>query len=408
MQLSLAPIRSAVANRTFAAYLAAAGSADTGFWIAVVAQGWLVERLTHSTLWLGLVAAAAQAPALVVSLLGGELADRLDRRGVILGANLAIAALSLLAAVLIASGRITAGLLLAIELSIGCVIALEHPVDRSFIYDLIDDGDVEEAVALSSAEFSLARTGGPALGGIAIAALGVAAGYGLNALFVLPVVAFTALALARRFGAKRERAAAGEAAGFAEAWRYLVRERTILCLCGLTAVFTVGVSPYVALLADIAENGMGLGERGYGMLQAAAGIGALAGALGLAAAGKTAHKGRIVTLAALAGGLLIALFGLLREPLAAGAALFAVGAVDTLMYALVNSYVQERVEAQYRGRANAVFTVAFLGGIPLGNVLLGAIAQRAGSQPTLLVSGLAVAACAAAFWVAVPRAREAG
>jgi len=287
------------------------------------------------------------------------------------------------------------------------MLALEHPVDRSFIYDLIEGDQVEESVALSSAEFSLARTGGPAIGGVAIALLGVAAGYALNALFAVPVVIFTGLALARGFGAKRERTANDAAPGFADAWRYLVRERTILFFCLLTAAFTIGVSPYVALLADIAKNGMHLGERGYGALQAAAGIGALAGALSLAAAGTTKHKGRVITLAVLAGGLLLALFAAVRQPLLAGIALFAMGAVDTLMYALVNSYVQERVEPQYRGRANAVFTVAFLGGIPVGNVVLGALAQRAGSQPTLLVSGLAVAACAVAFWFGVKDVREA-
>lgn len=100
-----------------------------------MAQGWLVERLTHSTLWLGLVAAASQAPALVVSLLGGELADRFDRRTAILAANVVIGALSLLAAGLIARDRVTVVTLLVIELLIGSVIALEHPVDRSFIYE---------------------------------------------------------------------------------------------------------------------------------------------------------------------------------------------------------------------------------------------------------------------------------
>ena len=307
MQLSLAPLRSAFANRTFSAYLAAAGGADTGFWIAVVAQGWLVERLTHSTLWLGLVAAASQAPALVVSLLGGELADRFDRRALILGANVALGALSLLAAGLIARDRITVVLLLAIELLIGSVIALEHPVDRSFIYDLIEDDQVEEAIALSSAEFALARTGGPALGGVAIAALGVAAGYALNALFVLPVVAFRR----SRWRAVSAPSASAPRRRGGELRRGLALSRARAddpCFCLLTAVFTIGVSPYVALLADVAKNALGLGERGYGLLQAASGSGALAGALALAAAGRTKRKGRIVTLAALAGGLLLALF----------------------------------------------------------------------------------------------------
>ncbi|GAC1418853.1 MAG: MFS transporter [Candidatus Velthaea sp.] len=412
MQLTLTPIRTALRNRSFVGYLAVSCLADCGFWIAIVAQGWLVVKLTNSPLWLGLVAGASQAPALFVSIAGGVLADRFDRRTVIFGTEVAIGAIAILTAVLIAAGHITVVLLGVLAFASGAMMALEHPVDRAFIYDLIEGDDVEQSVALSSVEFSIARTAGPALGGVAIATVGIAAGYALQAACVIPIVAFAAIALKRGFGLHREAGRvgppAGAAASLGDAFAYFRNERTIGLFCVLTAAFTIGISPYVALLADIAKNTLHLDERGYGALQAAAGVGALAGALSLSLSKETQHKGRVIALTVFAGGVLLALFTTVRQPWLAGLVLFAMGAVDSLMYALANTYVQERTEERFRGRANALFTIAFLGGIPVGNVLLGALASRIGAEWTLFGSSLGVAACAVAFWFVAAEAREAG
>ncbi|GAC1596934.1 MAG: MFS transporter [Candidatus Velthaea sp.] len=415
MQLTLTPVRTALRNRSFAGYLAVSCLADCGFWIAIVAQGWLVIKLTNSPLWLGLVAGASQAPALFVSLLGGVLADRFDRRAVILWCEGAIGAIAAVTALTIAAGHITVLLIAVLAFAAGAMMALEHPVDRAFIYDLIDGDDVEQSVALSSVEFSIARTAGPALGGIAIATVGIAAGYALQAVCVVPIVVFAVLALKRGFGthgarakSKSKAASDGTPASLGDAVAYFRKERTIVLFCILTAAFTIGISPYVALLADIARNTLHLDERGYGALQAAAGVGALAGALSLSLSNETEHKGRVIAGTVFAGGTLLAIFTTLRQPWLAGAALFAMGAVDSLMYALANTYIQERTEERFRGRANAIFTVAFLGGIPVGNVVLGALASRIGAEWTLFGSALAVAACAVAFWFVAAEAREAG
>lgn len=406
VDVTLAPTRAALGNRKFALYLAVSCLADCGFWIAIVAQGWLVLRIAHSPLWLGVIGAAAQSPALFMSLLGGIVADRFDRRIAIAIAETGIGIVAVVTAILVARDGLGLGGLIALTFASGTLLAMEHPVDRAFIYDLIEGDDVEHSVALSSLEFSIARTAGPALGGVAIATLGIAGGYALQAACVVPIVIFALHALRRGIGICAPYAAThstSQATTLGDAWRFLVRERSILSVCIVTAAFTIGVSPYISLLADIAKNVLHERERGYGALQAAAGLGAFSGALLLSLTGEPKGMRTKIVVGVFVGALALALFTTLRQPLLAGAALFAMGAVDAIVYALGNTYVQERTEERYRGRVNAIFTVAFLGGIPIGNLALGAIAAHVGSERALFGSSLVVAACAIAFWFVAPK-----
>lgn len=372
-------------ERRFVAYLIATATADAGYWMALVAQGWLVVKLTDSPLWLGLVSGAAQLPFLLFSLPGGAIADRFDRRRVIAVANVGVAAVAVTTATLIAVDRITVEGLALLGFIAGTLVALEHPVDRAWIYDLVRGRAIGRAIALGALEWATARTVGPALGGAAIVAIGIAAGYGGYALCVLPLIA---LALVVR---TRNTVGAATARGTRRP------QRTIVAFSAFTAAFTIGVSPYQALLPGIAKNVYAQGAAGYGVMAAAGGVGAIAGALGLSLRGPR-RAGRAATLAALLGALLLLAFAHTRAYFPALALLVAMGAVDTLMYALANTYVQEIATDDERGRANAIFSVAFLGGAPLGNALLGALAERFGTSSVLGWSSTVVAALALGFW----------
>ncbi|MGP6156744.1 MAG: MFS transporter, partial [Vulcanimicrobiaceae bacterium] len=375
---------------------------DGGFWIAYVAQGWLVLKLTNSPFWLGIVAGSGQVPYAIFALLGGSLADRFDRRRLVAGGNALLAVLSYGTALLVASDRITIALLALLAFAAGTIIALEHPVDRAWLYDLVNGEQLGRAIALSSLEWSVARTLGPALGGVAIASFGVAAGYAAYGFALIPLVAFAlALTLPRASGgARREPTAAVQ--------REDAPQGVILPFSLLIATFTIGISPYIALLPDIAKNGLHLGASGYGLLSACGGAGAMAGALALIWLGESRRKGRIVTLAMFAGALLLIAFTQTRDVRVAAALAFAMGAVDTCMYALANTYVQECTRDDRRGRANGIFTLAFLGGIPVGNLALGVLAGRVGSDAALAASAATCCLACAVFWFAAPRAREAG
>ncbi len=380
-------MRPAAFERRFVAYLIATATADAGYWIALIAQGWLVVKLTNSPLWLGLVSAAAQLPFLLFSLAGGRLADRFDRRRVIAIANVAVAAVALCAAVLVTTGWITVGWLALLGFIAGTIIALEHPVDRAWLYDLVRGRDLGRAIALGALEWATARTLGPAIGGAAVATIGIAAGYAGYALCVIPLIAL-ALVVRTRNAQSADGAPSPDAAN---------NKRAIVVFSAFTACFTIGISPYQALLPEIAKNGFGADAAGYGAMAAAGGIGAIAGALWLSLRGGVPRPERAATRCAFLGAVLLFAFTQTHALVIAYVLLAAMGLVDTLMYALANTYVQQIAGDDDRGHANAIFSLAFLGGAPLGNALLGILAGRFGSLVALSWSAVVVALAAIAF-----------
>jgi MFS family permease len=384
-------------NRRFVAYLFAAATADAGFWIAQVAQGWLVLKLTDSPVWLGLIAAATQVPFLLFSLPGGEIADRFNRRRVIASTSWVTVALAATTGVFVASGSIAMWLLAILGFLLGTCSAIAHPADRAWVVDLVGREHIVRAISLSSLEWASARTIGPAIGGLAIGTIGIAACYGAYAVCVLPLIALATVV--RTTNARSEPGAGHDRAPGAL--------RSIIVFSAFTAVFTIGITPYVALLPDLAKHTFGQNAAGYGALAAADGAGAIGGAIFLSWRGVNARKGRVAIASALLGALLLLVFAHTHSLLVAGILLAAMGAVDTMMYTLTNTYVQAIAGAKQRGRANAIFALAFLGGIPLGNASLGLLAGHFGTQATLGWSATIVAAFAVLFWFAAPTARDA-
>ena len=390
----------ALRNRRFTAYLLTAACADGGYWIATIAQSWLVLTLTDSALWLGLVAGVGQLPYLLFSLVGGSLADRFDRRAIIAINNTGIAIISLVTAALVFTHTITIVYLLVLSFALGTIFAIEQPVDRAWLYDLVDRKLLDTSIALSSLEWAVARTVGPALGGAVVALIGIAAGYVAFAALVVPITVL-ALVLANRHAHAPQATPADDRKGDAN------RERAIVIFSAFIATFSIGVTPYITLLPEIAKHAFGADARGYGAMAAAGGIGAICAAVTLALAGDLRHRGRITTICAFVGALLLVVFTRAHRFDVALVLLAAMGAVDTLMYALANTYVQAIASAERRGWANAVFSLAFLGGMPIGSVILGTFAQRYGSQPTLAVSGTLAALAAIGFWAFARTARDA-
>jgi MFS family permease len=388
----------ALSNRRFLAYLITAALADGGYWIAAIAQGWLVVKLTNSPFWLGAVAAVTQLPFLLFSLAGGDIADRFDRRAVVAINNGLIAAIALITALLVANGAISVWWLLVLGFAAGTINALEHPVDRAWLYDLVEGRQLGSSIALSSLEWSIARTVGPALGGVAIATIGIAAGYAAYAVLTLPIAL---LALVLRSGSRQPRTSGGTPTQPAQM-------RAIVVFSIFIATFTIGVTPYIALLPDIARNGFGADAQLYGLMAATGGAGAIVGGLGLALAGNVRRKGRLVPITSFAGAALLALFTHVHALVPALLILGAMGTIDTLMYALANTYVQECSGDAQRGQANAIFSLAFLGGIPIGSILLGVLAARIGTDAALTVSAAVACAAAVVFWFGAPQARELG
>ncbi len=268
-------------------------------------------------------------------------------------------------------------------------LALNAPSYQSAIRELVPAEDLLNAIALNSIQFNTSRVLGPSLAGFAIAGLGVAACFYLNALSYVPLL-FVIGRVA--FPARAERETRSVATEMAEGFSYIRENRTLLLLVVLVAMVSMFGLPYLVMMPAFARNVLHVGARGLGYLVAAAGTGALLGGIHLATMRTHRRRGPLVLAAALAFFAAILLFCVSGQPLLSALLLAVVGGAMVNCVATVLSLIQTLVPDQIRGRVLSMFTMAFLGFTPLGSLLVGALAERWGTPMALgLSSGFALA-----------------
>ncbi len=379
----------------------------TGTWMQHLAQAWLMYRLSGSSAMLGLLGAAALLPNLFFSLWGGLLADRLPRRALLMAAQSLALLQALALGVLTLGGWITPAHLVALAFLLGVVQAFEMPARQSFVSQLVPREDLPNAVALNSSLLHLARFIGPAIAGPLVAALGEGPVFLINgATFVAVLVALAAMRLPARSAEGHGENGARDG-GLAAGLRYAHEHPAIRAALGMVAVTSLFGSSTVVLMPVFAAEVFGSGAKSLGGLLGALGVGSLVGALALA------HRGTVSGLerwmAAMAGlaGLALLLFANMTG--IAGALLvlpWASFAMTTLI-ASSNAYLQLNVPERLRGRTMALFTIALHGTMPLGQLVLGTVAEFAGAAFTVGTSGLLLIASGALFGIGVRRARRA-
>lgn len=398
---------SALGHRNFRLFWAGAFLSNTGTWTQTVAQGWLVLQLTDSAFWLGVDSFMATVPALLLTLLGGVIADLVDRKRLLMltqvGAGLSALALAVLLVTGVVNGPEDVWIILALTFMTGCCWAIAGPSYQAFAYDLVGREDLANAVALNSAQFQLARVVGPALAALTIQFFGLAGCFFINGASYAAIL----WALSRvRFGDKVDGKTVDEKAGGGAhslrdaraLWRDMVegvryaraRPRVrVMMLC--TAVVSMFGSPYLTLLPLFARNVYGWGEAGLSLLMGTAGAGALAGALLIAYLGDFKRKGWFVLGSALAGGLCLAAFALAPVAALAVALLFVTGASMVCFFSVGNTLLQQLVTDRMRGRVMSIWIMCFIGTMPFGNLLGGKVADRFGPRLTVLAGGLVIA-----------------
>lgn len=404
---------SALGHRNFRLFWVGAFLSNTGTWTQTVAQGWLVLQLTDSAFWLGVDSFMATVPALLLTLLGGVIADRVDRKRLLMltqvGAGLSALALAALLVAGVVSGPGDVWIILALTFVTGCCWAIAGPSYQAFAYDLVGREDLANAVALNSAQFQFSRVVGPVLAALTIQFFGLAGCFFFNG------VSYAAIlwALSRvRFGEKaRGRADDGKAVDDGKAaggtrslrdaralWRDLVegvryvraRPRVrVLLLC--TAATSVFGAPYLTLLPLFARDVYGWGEAGLSLLMGAAGAGALAGALVMAYLGDVERKGWLVLGSAFAAGLALVGFAWAAGSWAALVPLFVAGGSIVCFFSTCNTLLQQLVTDRMRGRVMSIWIMCLIGTMPFGNLLGGKAADRFGPRLTVAAAGLAIA-----------------
>lgn len=373
----------ALNHRDFRLFWLGQMGSQVGTWMHAVAQAWLVLQLTGSAFRLGLVGTLQWGPMLVLSPLAGVLADRWPRRWLLLATQTTLGLQALALAALVTAGAVEYWHVAALALVMGLANVVDVPARQSFVTDMVGRADLVNAISLNAAVFNAARVVGPALGGVLIARLGVGPVFLVNGLSFAIVLA--ALGAVRTPGI-----AAGQRApllgALAEALRYVLgtpQVRVVFLMLSVVSLCVFNFNVFVPLLA---RQALGLGARGFGFLMAAVGVGAVAGALALAArrgqpplrliagAGTTACAG-ILALAATRG------FG------AALVLLFLVGLASISFMAACNTSVQVRVPDAMRGRVMGLYTTIFGGMFPVGAFVTGSLAEAFGIRTALAVNG---------------------
>ncbi|MBI4470713.1 MAG: MFS transporter [Acidobacteria bacterium] len=375
----------ALYNRDFRLFLTGVFLSNIGTWMQNAAQGWLVFQLTDSAFWLGAVGFASALPMLLFMPLAGVFADRFDRRRLMIVTQVAQTLFALALAVLAQIQLVTVGLVAVIALLSGLAVAFTVPAYQAVVHDLVGSKGLMNAVALNSTQFNLSRAIGPMLAGVALGVIGVAGCFYLNA------VSFFAMLLALwsiRVPVQTSMEPVGSTwRRLAEGFRYISHEKSVRLLLGLATMIGVFGLPFLTFLPIFAVDIFHSGAIGLGLLMSATGIGAVAGALILASRGDFRRKGQFLLGAAFvfAAGLIV-----LSQAKTLAVGLLADAVIGWAMASFTaptNMLIQKLVPAEMRGRVLGMYGLAVMGSLPVGNLLLGVVAEQTGAPAALAIGG---------------------
>jgi MFS family permease len=382
----LARLAAALSSRDFRLLWFGALTSSIGTWMQKVAQAWLIVTLTGSSsaFFLGLDSFVGELPILLFTLVGGVVADRQDRRQLLLGSQYVQMAAAFTLAALVYFDVVRVWHVIALSALTGFAQAFGGPAYQSLIPSLVPKEHLPNAVALNSIQFNLARVIGPLVAGAALATLGMVACFGLNGVsFLFVIAAILALHVRHVPAPNRERMLDEMKGGF----RYVRAEPTLVMLTvvGFTAAF-LGL-PLLTFLPvivrDVYQQDVGL----YTRLMAFSGAGAVCGALIVAWFGRSRHMGRLLLGVLLLFGLTMCGFALSRALWLSQLLLFLAGGLLVSSFSLTTSLVQLIAPNELRGRVMSIYMVAFRGASPLGNFVSGNVATVFSAPVVIGVNG---------------------
>jgi MFS family permease len=367
-----------------------------GTWMQKVAQSWLVFDLTQSSFYLGLDDFLGQLPILLFTVIGGVIADRHDRRRLLLGSQYIQMSTAFVLAALVYFDGVVVWHILALSFTAGLAQAFGGPAYQSLIPSLVERRDLPNAIALNSIQFNLARVFGPLLAGSTMALVGAAACFGLNGLsFLVVIVALLSLSATHIPSTDRKPILHELKGGFA----YARSEPAIVALTVLAFMTTFLALPLLTFLPIFARE-IFRGDIGhFSRMMACSGIGAVTGALVVAWLGRFRHMGFALLLVQVAFGGLIAAFALSRVFWVSNLLLFLCGAALIMVFSMTASLVQLIVPDHLRGRVVSIYMVAFRGGAPLGSLWGGYAATLSSAPYVLAVNGALVSVVAVYFLI---------
>ncbi len=374
----------------------------TGTWMQSIAQGWLVYLLTKSALNLGIVSFSQSLPVLLFTLLGGVAADRFDRHRLVIFTQSASLVQAAILAWLTLTGVVQIWHIVALAFLLGTINALDTPARQALIHELVSKEDLMNAIALNSTAFNGTRIVGPAIAGTLLGALSAwissqfaldtegATRIAVGICFALNSLSYSAVIVGLLLMDRRPREKNNN---HESVWQSLLvgldyarRDSRVLALLSLMGVSSIFGFSYMTVLPLYAGEILKVGPQGYGLLMAAAGLGALSGALILASLGNYQRKGLLLSIGNFVFPVMLLIFAQSKIFPLSLMALVGFGWGLITQNALVNTLLQTIVPGELRGRILGLYTLMFLGMLPFGSLQVGAIAERCGA-PTALTAG---------------------
>ncbi len=374
-------------------------TSSIGTWMQIVAQGWLIYRLSHSSFLLGLDQFLAGIPIFLFTLIGGVVADRTERRKILLMSQWVQMASAATLTVLVIFGLQHVWPILCLSFVSGLAQAFGGPAYQALIPSLVDRDDMPNAIALNSIQFNLAVTVGPALAGITLAKLGEKWCFGLNALsFLAPIISLSMIATRFMPEVTKESIFGSLKQGINFLWRH----GSMVGLIVLAFLMTFLSMPMRTYIPVFVKDIFHRGPETYGNLLSLMGVGSILGSLGVASLGNISRKGRFALSMLIVLGAGIAGFSLSKHLPLSYTMLILVGASMMAVFATVTSLVQLIVTNEMRGRVMSVYNFAFRGGMPMGNLVSGWLVPAYTAPLVLAANGLLLI-CVALYFLVVQR-----
>src|SRR5262245_37180020 len=394
--MALPPALRAFRHRDYQVFFGGQTVSLVGNWMQSVAQSWLVLHLTDSPLRLGLIGTLQFLPLLVFSVPAGALTDRLPKRRTLICTQILLGVQSAALALLVWAGHVEYWHVCVLAVMAGLVNTLDMPTRQTYVAELVGREDVGSAISLNSASFNAARIVGPAVAGLLIAQVGLAAAFALNALSFLVVIG--ALVLLHNPGRPRPRGSSSMWEDIQAGVTYALgtpRIRLTLSVLFIVSLFVFNFNVFVPL---IARQALGLDAQGFGFPMAWLGPGPVTGALALGAM----TRPPVLATGLVACATLAALAGAHRFGWAA-AGLYVVGAAGIMTVAGCNTMLQMTAPDELRGRVMSLYTLIFGGTVPFGSFVVGAVSEASGVGTALLGAGVLGVASLGALYLAARR-----
>jgi len=368
----------------FRRYIIGSSISDTGTWMQVMAQGYVMSTLTNKAIMLGMANLAAGLPMLLLTMVGGSAADRFDKRKILLATQYVQIGLAISIGLLIMSGKIQIWHILAFAVALGVSNSFEMPTLNALVPELVTRDEIQSAIAVDRAVFHGSRVVGPSLAGIFISVWGAASAFFINA------VSFVALIIALLMIPPRPRGTVEEeekrASGIKDGFRYVAKDKPSLAMIGLIAATTVFIFPIITVMMPLyVRLVLGLGADQLGFLMGASAVGSVVGAIFLIS---IPRNKRVPIMMLNVGIVAVAIFSLSRAPsfyLATTLLIF--NSLGLAMnFGLANTIVQERAPDYLRGRVSAVFMLSFVGLMPVAGLGITGLSDLIGMRTALAIA----------------------